>query len=342
MRSYTAASLAFALLAGCARTPPVTLHYPLATSALELRLIRTVGCDSSNMPVIANTVTSKTLHTADVTKIRSTELGKIDGALANSELKAEFYPDGRLKGVNATTVGQGETIIKAAIKLAETAADASLTDADRQAIVASCTEFKKAFADKVLTLGFELRDDLSADEQSVPIPPDDGSRLQYLKYRTLVGDACLRFGEIRRPAKPTGLYRRSRGEVTIKALQPALVEAVVTSARPGRCRSAESSKLWTALVPAAQHGEEYEIPIPRAAFFGKQVFAVALDESGALTSLQYNKDSGAGGLLNTAQAGLDALQTTKTEEIAALKSEADLIAAQQRLVRCQTSPATCQ
>lgn len=107
----------------------------------------------------------------------------------------------------------------------------------------------------------------------------------------------------------------------------------------GACGTAN---LWSGTALVAQHGETYTLPIPRARLFGKQVFAASFDEAGALTSLGYNKDSGAAPLLATIQAGADALNTTAAEEAAALKSEADVIAAQQRLVSCRADPKNCK
>ena len=82
----------------------------------------------------------------------------------------------------------------------------------------------------------------------------------------------------------------------------------------------------------------YTLPIPRAALFGKQVFAASFNEAGALTSLGYNKDSEPASLLSTLQAGAEAVQTTSAEQAAELKTEADVIAAQQRLIGCRTDP----
>ena len=74
------------LLAGCASTPPVKMNYYLARSTVHTRVVRTLGCDKTNVPVVANTVTIEILYAADPTNPRSTDLWRADGALANSEL----------------------------------------------------------------------------------------------------------------------------------------------------------------------------------------------------------------------------------------------------------------
>ena len=74
------------------------------------------------------------------------------------------------------------------------------------------------------------------------------------------------------------------------ARQPANMEVAVATGPSGGCGT---SNLWAGTVQVAQLGDRYTLPIPRAALFGKQVFAASFNEAGALTSLGYNKDSGA-------------------------------------------------
>jgi hypothetical protein len=86
---------------------------------------------------------------------------------------------------------------------------------------------------------------------------------------------------------------------------------------------------------------DYQLPIPRAAMFGKQVFAASFDEAGSISQVQYAKDTGGAGVLNVLDAAASQLNRTDTEQAAAYKAEADVIAAQQRLVKCKAAPASC-
>ena len=324
------------LLASCARTPPVTINYPLARSALHVEIVQTLGCDASNMPVVVNTVTPTMLHMADTrpgARMGSIDLSRIDGPLSNSELKTDFYSDGRLKAINVTTTGQGEAILKTAIELLSLAGEAP-PRVDPKPI---CERFRKAFADKTLTLTYELTHALDPGEDLTDIPPEHASKAQYEIYKDLLGKFCLQVPRARE-AKAPATATPGRGDVTVIARQPALVEAAVTVGPRANCAE---TMLWSGVVPAGQHGVEYAIPVPRAAVFGKQVFAASFEESGAISSLQYNKDTGAGQLLNVIQAGAKEIQTTDEEQAAKLKAKADLIVAQQRLVRCQVNPSTC-
>lgn len=324
------------LLAACARIPPVTIHYPLARSALHVEIVQTLGCDASNMPVVVNTVTPTMLHMADTrpgAKMGSIDLSRIDGPLSNSELKTDFYADGRLKAINATTTGQGEAILKTAIELLSMAGEAP-PQVDPKPI---CEKFRKAFADKTLTLTYELTHALEPGDELTEIKPEHASKAQYDRFKDLLGMFCLQVPRARPATKPATATPGS-GDVTVIARQPALVEAAVTVGSLADCAE---TVLWSGVVPAGQHGAEYAIPVPRAAFFGKQVFAASFEESGAMSSLQYNKETGAGQMLNVVQAGAKQIQTTDEERAAKLKAKADLIVAQQRMVRCQVNPSTC-
>ena len=179
------------------------------------------------------------------------------------------------------------------------------------AVEAVCKDFKKAFADKTLTLTFDIRDNLKPLRQLVPILPEAPGEYQYNKYAVLFGDLCLGFGQSHVPPKPAQNMGSGAFAVTVKARQPALLEAAVLAGPQGNCTK---SNLWSGLIEVGQLGQEYEIPIPAAKPFGKQVFAATFDEAGALTLLSYNKDSGEGDLLATALTAGQAIQKTNAGE----------------------------
>jgi hypothetical protein len=329
------ATLVLASLASaCARTPPVTTHYYLTKTAFHTKVIRTVACDGLDRPVVASSATTEAIHSADTSKPEKFELWRIDGALANSELKTEFTGDGRMKSINTSTTGQGETVLKTAIKIAEIAAETNRNEAE---VKAKCQDLKLAFKDKPLTLIFESWDDLTLNRDVISIPPESQSDYYYNWYRPIVGDTCLRLGRAASARLPV-TYPAESGDAILWAQQPGILEVAVAIGPAGGCGA---SNLWSGTVQVAQLGQRYGLPIPRAALFGKQVFGATFDDAGGLTMLQYNKESGAGPMLATIQAGAEALQTTDAERAAALKSEADVIAAQQRLVRCRTNSTGC-
>jgi hypothetical protein len=341
-------------IVGCAHTPPVRVNYYLAQSEVSFKVIRTVSCDEGNHPIVATSVTPTVRHSADLGHGPETiELADLKGPLSDTDLKFEFYEDGRLKGVNATSTGQGEGIFKSAISLIATAALGTVeTDLSTE-----CANIKKWNGGKPLTVSFEgvvLLDKNPLDtEQS--IPAEAGSVFYAKELREAIGDVCAtvtRRTGVDAPGGPSAIvaaappivspaqYSPQKAEALIKLRQPGRASISVTSGPPGAC---SASVLWSGDVLAGQFGQPYVLPLPRAAVFGKQVFAISLSESGSLTSLQYASNTGAGQALNVASAALTAAQgPTDAQRAAQLKAEGDVIAAQQRLVQCQAHPETCK
>ncbi|MCW1401969.1 hypothetical protein OKA06_06380 [Novosphingobium sp. MW5] len=333
-----ASILALISMSGCASTPPVTTHYYGARSTLELKMVRTLGCDAQNLPVIATTVTPSVAHLADPAQPRSIAFKGIDGSMANSDITMELTADGRLKSINATTTGQGETIIKAAIKLAEAALEG---DDDKSPIITACKAFKARFADKPQTAAYVWAGSLSEAGPTIQLKPDPLSSDLATDFIALLGEPCLRLGAVEAPASPATVspdYAARFKGVIIEARQPARRELAVSVGPKGSC---EANHLWTGYASVAQSGTDYKLYVPKAALFGKQVFAASFDDAGGLIKLQYAKESGAANAIGVAQAGLEALQTTPAEKLAAIKAEADMIAAQERLVKCRATPDKC-
>jgi hypothetical protein len=187
-------------------------------------------------------------------------------------------------------------------------------------------------------LVFEVQEDFSAVVPSRVIGPDMQSQAHYMMFRDLIGQACLLTDPIVAPKKPVELATTHKRYATLQARQPAYVAVGVSVGPEGNC---EAGRIWNGHVAVGQRGTAYEIPIPKAAFFGKQAFAATFDEAGGMTMLQYGKEPGGGGALAVLQAGYDAVRQTDAEKVSHLKGEADVIAAQQRLVKCQASPETC-
>ena len=95
-------------------------------------------------------------------------------------------------------------------------------------------------------------------------------------------------------------------------------------------------------VPVPDSAEHYWLPIPKAAFFGKQQFALALSGYGSVTKLEYGKSTGVSDATDVANALAKTAEGPSTAaQAAAVQAQSDLIYQQQRLVTCKVSPTTC-
>lgn len=324
-------------LGGCAHTPDVTLSYYLPKTSVSFKVIRTVACDAGDNPIVATAVTPTVKHTADTSAPQSLALLGLRGAFSDTDVKLEFYEDGRLSGVNASSTGQGEAILKTAITLASAVFG---LDGGSKAHPTECAEIKIFGGGKPLSLTYEGTVDLARmPSDAQPLEPDTASAFYSDKFKTILGGVCayaLGSSASTAPAR----YQAMAGDVLLHMRQPGTAQIKLTAGPVNAC---EGSNIWNDDVPVAQFGTAYTLPIPAAAMFGKQQFAVGITESGALKSVQYASNTGAGQVLNGGSAALTALQgDTTAQKLAEVKAEADLIVQQQRLVGCIADPANCK
>lgn len=328
-----------ASLAGCGTIPDAQVSYYQAKTQVTVKVTRSVLCDAKNLLLIANTVTPSVTHSADLARAQSTSLIGLRGTFTDSDIKFEFYEDGRLKTVNATMTGQGEAVLKAATTLASTLT-AFAAGTAVPAYPDECAFVREVGGGKPLTLMYEgVVDPSMADPQN--IPPDAASAPYADRLKNAVSGICVVAKGAEVPVPPVQ-YKTNDGDVLIAARQPALLKIEVGTPTPGNGCTAS---LWQGRVPVAQLGKEYQLPVPRAAAFGKQIFSAAFADSGALASVQYVSNSGAGaaGALGAANSLATIAQgETTSAKIADVKAEADLMAQQQRLLQCHADPKSCK
>jgi hypothetical protein len=319
--------------AGCAHIPEVTVGYYLPRTKVSVKVNRTVACDSTNLPLVTNAVTPSVTHAANPDKYVPVPLAALRGPFTDSDIKFDFYDDGRLQGVNATSTGQAEGILKTATSIMSTLA----AKADRRiaASPADCTFINTAGGGKGVSVVYEGEVDLKRGGAQ-EIAPDSASIAYHAKLQAILGRTCAYVVGHESPGAPFQ-HPLKDGEVPLKVQQPGLAEIEV---RAGK--ACDTDLLWGGKVLAAQFGTIYSIPIPRAPWFGKQVFVAGFKESGAVGSVQYVSTTGAGQVLNVVNSALTEAQGATARKAAELKAEADLIVAQQRLARCQADPKNCQ
>lgn len=337
-------SIAFSLvplgiLAGCANVPNVTVQYYFALTKVNIKVLRTVACDARNIPIVVTSTTPTILHVADPNGSQTISVTDLTGAFSDPDLKFEFYEDGRLKGVNATVAGQGEAILKSIVSIA-TAIVPFAAGGQPKPYPAECTFIKDAGGGKPLTLTYDGAIDFNmrmGERQA--IPPDTSSGVYHERLKNALGGVCAYVTKGNSPRAPIE-YAMQSGDILLKARQPGAAQITVKTGPRDGC---ESDIVWSGTLPVAQFGTDYLLPIRKAPIFGKQVFAAAFVESGALSSIQYSSTAGAPQALNVIGSALTALQPqTNAQKAADVKAEADLIAQQQRLVQCLADPQSCK
>lgn len=342
MRKLVIVAAAVTSLIGCSHIPnKMEAGYYLPKSDIRIKAIRTVACDANNNPIVATSVTPLVVHSADPAQHRTLSLDRFQGALSDADVKVDYFEDGRLKGINASTTGKGETILKTTTSLAQTLALMGIERPDTQKAVfdRECQFIKSAAGgDKPLSLTYEDGIDIGTGSAQ-EIRPEGGSLYYHANLIRALGVMLASVTGIQRPDyDQIGITPKDSesGIPGIKARQPGSVSLSVSA-------SNNPIPLWEGKVPVAQVGREYTIPIPKAAVFGKQSFVVSFGESGALNNIQYVSNTGTGEALNAVSFIQAALQGDSTEtKVKNVKAEADLIYQQQRLVQCKADPTTCK
>ena len=318
---------------GCANMPDATVGYYLAKTEVSVKLTRTIACDTSDQLFVQNAIVTTATHSADTSKVHSLSLKPLRGTFTDTDFTFEFYGDGRVKGVNSVSEGKGEDILKAAISVASTAAAMRSGKLTASTFADDCDYIHAKGDGKTLTIIYEATLRLD-DRNSQGVDPDAASAPHVKRLEPRIGAVCafVRDAKLRRVPLQKG---DDAGAVLLKAREPALV-ALEVKGEAGCTRSLGASE-----VLVAQKGVDYEMPIPKAALFGKGTFVARFDDSGALNYVQYGSVAGAGQALNVINAGLTAVKDSSSAKAAQLDAESALIAAQQRLVRCRATPKDC-
>ena len=340
------------LTSACARTPDVQASYYLPRSSLGIKVVRTVACDPHGTIFSATAVTSTTNFSRDEAYgLQPIRFKALDSQLANNDLTLNFYDDGRLKGINATTVGRGEEIFKSAISLASTVLGGGFgilgtlpgIPANTACGLIETFGGKEKMVSLVYSGGEKF--DQAGPRPAVILKLDAGSPEYHELIDRALGTLCFGVGAPKKDPMPINVTaaETARAAINVKLRQPARVPVFVSEGADAQCAGADNAKkIWSGGAVVPQLGDPYSLPVPKAALFGKQSMELALTESGLITTLKYGKESGTAGMLNVLNAGLtEAKPDTAAARAAEIKAEADLIAQQQRLIRCQLDASKC-
>lgn len=343
-RKIAATVLAVMALGGCATTPPVTMYYYLPRADAQVTVIRSLACNANDTELfVANTITSKVEYSADPHHRYPVNVEALDGPLANTELGITLAADGRrLLGFNVTQTGQGSQVVDALLAVAGVALAGASGD-DPSQLKTVCENIENNGKEGVLTLTFSATEAFESigTASEFAVISQDADRLALVQAAT--GVLCLTVSGLDQPVlPPVDVNRERRSDLQVKLRQPARMQMEVAPDELGSACDSPADAIWSGNVLVPQQGVLYDIPLPRAAAFGKQSVTVSLSEAGALTSLKYGGESGVASVVGSAGKTLDLLNgSTTAERAAALDAQADLIAQQERLLKCQATPASC-
>jgi hypothetical protein len=361
------AALGCTSLAACATTPGVVVNYYETKSETQVSVTETIQCARDGVTIVSTATASVSpTYSADTSKAPLRfNLSDVADWYADNDLKFTFTKDGRLAGVNSTATGHGEDIAKAvaglipvasgiglfglkAEDLQEKFAELGIGPKGAKKPPTACDVIKAIGDGKPISLTYSLEQPINVAahfDEALWLKGDQPT--QAIESSIAAAGAQLPRYSVRfsRPVNPLvpAAYTKGPHEIMpmlkVNATVAATAEIDVHEHPAGKPETATNLHAETVIVPLASY---VELPVPRSAVFGAQTFALTLDDSGAITSVQYVKNTGIGSSIN---AGADlgpAIQPTSASQKAdALKAQADLIVQQQRLTKCRADPTTC-
>ena len=174
------------------------------------------------------------------------------------------------------------------------------------------------------------------------LEPDTNS-FYYAKNLEKIGSVCVVVGVPQQPAAVANPVPGTADKsLKLELRQPAVSLVEIRKYRGPNCSGDVLRKVTTQEVLVPQRGVPNYVFLPRAAAFGKTGANLTLSDAGTITKLKYGKTNGTASAINAFGSVADLADETRAEKVARLKSEADLIAAQERLITCQTSAKDCK
>ncbi len=336
--------IATALLTGCASVPNVTYNYYPVRWSSSVTVTQTLGCTSTGDDVLV-------MHAYSVSTSYSSDLDKppygikikdIDRFFADTDFTMTLTDDGRLRGINQSSTGQGEGIVKSAVALVSALKAVPLSSflegTDKSAPTAKdCKDIDKWGGNKPITIMYRANFSEKDIGKSVPVEVSSESEALYQRLSGFLPSFTVKIDRADQVkevlSRPVSVANDSDTvPLTLQKIGSLGIQIVQTG-------SANEKMVYSARVLTPRQ-ETYTLPIPKAALFGKQNISLVLSDAGAVTSIGYGKTVGISGALN-AMGTLANTQTAATEAADA-KAQADLIAQQQRVMLCRTKPDQCK
>ena len=323
---------------GCSTQPKVNVGYYHAGASANLKLIQTAACSDGPDPIPSMTMSFKVVPTYYAHEKASTNipLKKLSSQFSDSELAFEFYDDGRLKSINATQAGQGGALVTSATGLLATLL--TTPDARNKGDVKAACQALKKISDKPVTITRVGRSTFNAIEGDIDVSLPDIPSTEFEKIRPIFGTATFSYEGL--PESTTRILTEETADSTGHLLELKQPLKMRVTAKVNSVLLGDNKDEKIILTP--QHGRTFYIPIAETSLFGGSGFQLVLSESGTIQKLGYTSTSGAARLSGAINETYGAFTTSDTDRLNALKLEADLIAAQQRLIVCQVDPESCQ
>ena len=343
------------VLTGCSNTPDASISYYLPKTTVEISVSQTVRCLDLAKPVVVTIVSFTPTFSADLNNKHTINFGALDTFYSTSSTDITLSKDGRLEGFNSSSEGVGSDLITTVVTALGTSfSSESELFSPVGDTKEACTEINRVAGEKsgvplplsvVLKSKVLLSKHRNIDKKVVydvvfsPFKITGYTQEFYTSIVSALGKLTFEYGEIHKISPPVST--KSKGGEDIKLVEPALITLNVKRNSYASQTENEVTE-YSSVIPVPQWGTLYSIPIPKPPLFGTNNLNLALYETGKIKTLKYGSINGTKDLGAAFSTLNDQLRRTDTEKALAIKNEADVIAQQQRLIRCKTTPDECK
>jgi len=352
MRTLFLASALSLVVVACASTPDISLGYNLPKTTVTAKVTRTLTCDASDNIFIANTVVLTPTHSADTSAYKTFDISKLEATFSNTDFTIEYYDDGRLKSINTTSEGQAGGVLKTAVEILSS----KLGAFRNEPFPDECDLINRYKTDKdgkivrteTLTLVYEAEASTQPNSSGGSVQLSTILDDRYDGLLALIGSPMIATGaeEVISPPVDQNSIGKNTDDPILTLRKLSRLKYTVSIEGDGALPQFQTPDIHSeTLVLARSSAADYSVPVPKGASFGTVSFEIAVEESGAVSKLKYGSDSGAQQVINVGSAFPDKEEDeaeTTADRVAEVKAQADLIAQQARLVRCQAVPEDCK
>lgn len=347
-------------LGACASTPDISVRYYLPKSEAAATVTRTLTCNAANHMFLATSADVTISHVADLDAPVSVDLGDFDGTFSNTGFELNLTEDGRLSGINATSDGQAGETIRSALELVSSFIPfaRSETFMEECEIINGRQKTDKGVPVRTATLSIVYRGTIDLSNTGLQnltrvtqLPSEYApvlAKLPNMQAKVTPQGTTIPTVGIGPIAKGTTTWPNQVAAQTkypeIKLRQPQRFSVQLSTVNTaGSLSYFQSANIYQETISGTKAKQDpYILLLPKAAAFGETSFELSVADSGAVTELNYGQESGGSELFDLGGTIVDTLSgDSVSEQLNEVRAQADLIAQQARLVRCQANPTEC-
>jgi hypothetical protein len=352
MERLLGAAAGLTFLSACAQTPDVVYKYYPTKSVTTITVTQALACNASGTSLYSTeTPAVTTAYSADDTRQPfSVAIAQLDNPLADADIGFKYTADGRLLSINQTTTGEAGAAIKSALSLA--AAAFALGGAEGNLppppIANECATLKKLGAGKPVPLVYAIEENLAKDAGKT-IPLDDDNVNDPTTFDALNSQAFPHLSvQISAPVKLESGASEVEADAssTVQLTLQNQLAATISFIKIPPAKKGLIYAMDYVIFPDETPGATYLLPIPKAALFGSENFALTLTDSGAISSIEYGKHSGASSALDSATGVVTTASGAQADalnaQIANEKAQDNAIAESVAHAQCLAQPSACK